>query len=111
MANPYQNAATRRKLIYFGIIVGLFVVTIFVRGVVALPLSGLKDTAGKYTIRSQAKNLDLTEFETEEQPGESQREAELTGSAVRLLLTGSRGFTICALHKISRCARSGMNSN
>lgn len=97
MANVHQRAAARRKLIYFGIIAVLFGVTIFVRGVVALPLSGLKESVGKYTIRSQARELELTEYEADDSTGETQREAELTGSAVRLLLTGSRGFAVCAL--------------
>src|SRR5260221_7447053 len=97
MANAYQQAASRRKLIYFGVIVILFAVTIFARGVIALPLSGLKDNVGKYTIKAQAKELELTEFDSEDQPGETQRGTELTGSAVRLLLTGSRGFAVCAL--------------
>ena len=97
MANAFQQAASRRKLIYFGVIAILFAVTIFVRGVVALPLSGLKESVGQYTIRSQAHELELTEYEALDQSEETQREAELTGSAVRLLLTGSRGFAICVL--------------
>jgi hypothetical protein len=97
MANVNQRSTGRRKLIYFGIIAVLFTATIFVRGVVALPLSGLKEKAGKYTIRTQARELELTEYEAEEATGETQREAELTGSAVRLLLTGSRGFAVCVL--------------
>ncbi len=97
MANPYQRAGTRRKMIYFGIIAVLFSATFFVRGIVALPLSGLKEKAGKYTIRAQARELELAEFDPEEQSEESQRRVELTGSAVRLLLTGSRGFAVCAL--------------
>lgn len=97
MASSFQQATRNRKLIYFGAIAVLFGITIFARGVVALPLSGLKDSVGKYTIRSQAHELELTEYEALDQSDEMQRDAELTGSAVRLLLTGSRGFAICVL--------------
>ena len=89
MANPYQRASNRRKLIYFGTILGLLLVTIFVRGVVAMPVAGLKNSIGKWTIQEQSEKLELTE--------QSQGDVELTGSAIRLLLTGSRGLAICGL--------------
>ncbi len=89
MSNTIQRAARRRKFIYGGVIAVLFIASIFVRGVVAMPISQLEQKTGKWTIQSQSNRLDLNEL--------SQGEVELTGSAVRLMLTGSRGVAVCGL--------------
>src|SRR5262249_52052412 len=81
MASPNQGASFQRKLIYFGMIVALFAATVVARGVVAMP--------GVKSIQDQSNRLELNEM--------SQGDVELTGSAVRLLLTGSRGLAICGL--------------
>jgi hypothetical protein len=83
------HAGGRRKLVYGGIALGLLAITILARGVVAMPLSGLKDTAGRWTVQEQSDRLELNE--------QSQGDVELTGAAVRLVLTGSRGLAVCAL--------------
>jgi hypothetical protein len=83
MSSTYQRASTRRKITYGGTLVGLFVVTLLIRGV----FFGASQPA--WTIRKQAEELELTEL--------NQGKAELTGSAIRLLLTGSRGLAVCGL--------------
>src|SRR5262249_36608313 len=94
MANSQQGASGRRKLIYFGVILMLLAVTIVVRGVVTMPLSGLKNRVGPWTIHQQSEKLELTELS---QSGSDQGDVELTAPAIRLLLTGSRGLVICGL--------------
>src|SRR5712671_2550141 len=89
MSKSIERAGRRRKVIYFfGLMVPLFVISVFVRGVVAMPVDPFKDK-GKWTIQGQSDRLDLNEL--------SQGDVELTGSAIRLLLTGSRGVAICGL--------------
>jgi hypothetical protein len=74
MASPFQQQSLQRKLIYIGLIVVLFTASwVFRRGVV----------------EAQANELALRE--------ENIGEVELTGSAVRLTLTGSRGLAVCIL--------------
>jgi hypothetical protein len=87
MPSPLQQPAAQRKLVYFGLILGLFVVnTFFWRGVTS-PLTGNQPPV--WTVSAQAKDLDLTE--------ETQGEADLLGSTVRLGLTGSRGLAVTIL--------------
>lgn len=86
MANPYQLAARRRRISYIGGIAVLFVLTLFLRGTVTKASPVLHDL----TIDGRAARLEMTELE-------QQGEAELSGSAVRLLLTGSRGIAISIL--------------
>jgi hypothetical protein len=81
MSNSYQIAARRRKFVYLGLIAALFVATIFTRGLVG--------GANAWTIQRQSDQLDLNEM--------SQGDVELTGSAIRLMLTGSRGVAVCGL--------------
>lgn len=76
-----EQAGRRRKIVYLILMATLLLGTILVRGVVAVPLGPFNDK-GKWTIQGQSDKLDLNEF--------SQGEVELTGSAVRLMLTGSR---------------------
>lgn len=84
MANPLQQASTRRKFYYFGLIAVLFTVTIFWRGKIALPF------LSESTILAQARELDMRELEQGE-------EADLTGNAISLSLTGSRGLAVSGL--------------
>jgi hypothetical protein len=87
MPSPLQQPSAQRKLLYFGLILGLFVVnTFFWRGV-ASPLTGNQPPA--WTVASQAKALELTE--------DTQGESDLLGSTVRLGLTGSRGLAVTIL--------------
>jgi hypothetical protein len=89
MANVYQRAVSQRKLIYLGTMLGLLVCTLFVRGMVKIPVGAMKTWSDDYSIEGRALRHDLTEL--------SQGDADLAGSAVQLLLTGSRGLAVCAL--------------
>jgi hypothetical protein len=74
MASPYQQQALRRKLIYIGLIVGLFTVA----GVFRLTV-----------VEAKAEALSLRE--------QNLGEVEVGGSALQLSLTGLRGFVVCGL--------------
>jgi len=74
MANTYQQMAQQRKLIYAILIVSLFTVSLVHR---------------KGIIEPQAFALQLRES--------SRGQVELTSSAVRLMLTGSRGLVVTVL--------------
>src|SRR5262245_36676072 len=74
MPSPLQQPTVRRKLIYFGLILVLFTISWFHR---------------RYVVEARADDLELRE--------ESQGEVRLTDAAVRLTLTGSRGFATCVL--------------
>lgn len=74
MANPFQQQVRQRKLIYITLIVVLFTVSYFWRTVY---------------IRPAAANLALREQDV--------GEVELSGAAVRLSLTGLRGFATTVL--------------
>lgn len=74
MANPFRQQARLRKLTYFGLILVLFTLSLFLR---------------RFFIEPQALALQLSE--------QSRGEVELTSSAVRLLLIGSRGLATCGL--------------
>ncbi len=69
--------------------IALFTLTFFARGVLAMPTAELKKSIGRWSIQEQSDRLDLNEL--------NQGDAEFSGAAIRLLLTGSRGFAICAL--------------
>ena len=87
MPSPIQQPSAQRKLVYFGLILGLFVVnTFFWRGV-SSPLTGGQPPA--WTVAAQARDLELTE--------ETKGEADLLGATVRLGLTGSRGLAVTIL--------------
>jgi hypothetical protein len=73
MASPFQQQALYRKLIYTGLILGLFTVSLVY----------------KHYLQSRANSLALRE--------ENRGEVELTGSALRWTLTGSRGAAVCFL--------------
>jgi hypothetical protein len=92
--NPLQRAATIRKASYLGAILVLFTASMFWRGAIPLPLSraaGPLRWASERTIASQATRLEVSELD------EREGEAEITGSALRLSLTGSRGIAVTAL--------------
>ncbi|HZZ77809.1 MAG TPA: hypothetical protein VFE62_04785 [Gemmataceae bacterium] len=74
MATPLLQKARQRKMIYFGAIIVLFTVSLIHRQLVLEP---------------QAYRLQLRE--------EARGEVELTSSAVRLMLTGSRGLAVTML--------------
>ena len=74
MANPLLQKARQRKMIYFGAIVVLFTLSLIHR---------------EFYIKAQATRLQLRET--------ARGEVELTSSAVRLMLTGSRGLAVTML--------------
>lgn len=74
MATPILQQVRQRKIIYFGVIVALFTLSLILR---------------KFVIEPQALYLQLRET--------ARGEVELTSSAVRLLLTGSRGLAVTVL--------------
>src|SRR6185312_15969204 len=106
--NPLQKAAVRRKSFYFAAILALFTISIFYRGLEAktpggessyvwMPFGGDDRSASgavgnrlaRQTIVSQSRRLELRELD--------EGEPDMTGEAVRLLLTGSRGFAVTYL--------------
>ncbi|MCI0376166.1 MAG: hypothetical protein L0215_01035 [Gemmataceae bacterium] len=74
MPATFQQRALTRKFIYTGLILALFTVSLLHR---------------RFVVEPQANNLLLREV--------SRGEVELTSSAVRLLLTGSRGLAVTFL--------------
>src|SRR5262245_20486218 len=74
MASPFQQQSLRRKLVYIGLIVVLFTVSFVFRA---------------NFVEAKADELALRE--------QNRGDVELTGSAVRLMLTGSRGLVVCVL--------------
>jgi hypothetical protein len=77
MASPFQQQSLRRKLVYFALIVGLFTAAVILRRYPA------------YGMEAQAQQLEIRE--------QNLGEVELTGAALRLTLTGSRGMAVCYL--------------
>ena len=71
MATPLLQKARQRKMIYFGAIVALFTVSLIHR---------------EFVVKPQATLLQLRET--------ARGQVELTSSAVRLMLTGSRGLAV-----------------
>ncbi len=74
MASPFQKQARDRKFIYIGLIIVLFTFAWFWR---------------HYNIDAQASKLAIREI--------NRGDVELSGSVIRLTLTGSRGLATCAL--------------
>src|SRR5262245_41530263 len=74
MATPLQQQTRQRKMIYFGAIVVLFTLSLIHR---------------EFVVKPQAYRLQLRE--------EAKGDVELTSSAVRLLLIGSRGVAVTML--------------
>src|SRR5262249_35777994 len=73
-ASPFQQQALYRKLVYTGLILGLFFVSLLFRRMLILP---------------EANRLGLRE--------EARGQVELTSSALKLTLTGSRGAAVSFL--------------
>ena len=94
MANPLQQAAVRRKVIYLGVIIGLFTVSLFWRGKIPVPLSTRNATAAKAqaaTILGQADRLELRELD--------QGDANLGTSVAQVSMVGLRGPVTTILWK------------
>ena len=96
--NPLQRASWIRKWIYFGVILGLFTLSMVWRGMIPVPLGASAARAASpfrwaadHTIQSQAQRLEVWKSDPTE------TEAEISGSALRLVLTGSRGVAVTAL--------------
>src|SRR5262245_61843627 len=87
MPSPLQQPSTRRTILYFALILGLFVVNTFLWRGVASPLTG--GQAPPWTVTAQAANLELSE--------QRLGDVDLIGSTVRLGLTGSRGLAVTIL--------------
>lgn len=77
MPSPFQQQARQRKILYTVLIVALFTVSLFFR------------RAETYGVEAQANNLEIRQ--------ENLGDVELTGSAIRLMLSGSRGLVVCGL--------------
>src|SRR5262245_19891266 len=90
MANPARQAIFRRKIGYLVALAVLFVITTFYCRGVASPLTG--GTHWPYSVSAQADRLELSE-----QSVAGTGEADLTGSAIRLMLTGSHGLALATL--------------
>ena len=96
--NPLQRASTIRKAIYFAAILVLFTASMVWRGTIPVPLGTSAARAAQpfrwandHTIQSQAQRLEVWE----QDPTEG--EAEVSGAALRLALTGSRGIAVTML--------------
>src|SRR4051794_10643825 len=74
MASPFQQQARQRKFVYLALIVVLFTASWAWR---------------RYFVETKASDLYIRE--------QSRGEADLSGSVVRLTLTGSRGLATCVL--------------
>ena len=94
MANVYQQAAKQRKLGYLAAIAVLLGLSLLVRGTffptgTRAAEAIAADPVQSLTLDGRAKVHELTDI----QKGDT----ELSGAAVRLLLTGSRGLAVSAL--------------
>jgi hypothetical protein len=76
MASPFQRQTVQRKLVYFGLIVVLFTVTLVLR-------------RSSWGMDAQAKALEVRE--------ENLGEVALDSLALRLMLFGARGAVVCYL--------------
>jgi hypothetical protein len=98
MANPARQTIFRRKVTYLVTIAVLFVITTFFWRGVASPLTG--NVPLPYSVSAQANDLQLSELSitgTSDTGAGQANQADLTGSAIRLMLTGSRGLALAAL--------------
>ena len=98
--NTLQRAAFRRKIVYLGVILALFTLSMFWRGVLSIPLSGARaanpsavqraaDSLAARTVLSRSQTLELREVE--------QGEQDLESSARQLLILAGRGIYVAAL--------------
>ena len=77
-------STVQRKVTYVVLIIALLAGNTFLWRGVPSPLTGNEPPA--WTVSAQARKLELTDLAT--------GEADLTGSAVRMLLSGSRGLAL-----------------
>jgi hypothetical protein len=77
MASRFQQQSLWRKLAYFFLILVLFTATLIIRN------------QSSYGVEAQARDMGIREQDL--------GEVDLTDKAVRLILTGSRGFALCGL--------------
>lgn len=92
MARPLQQAAFRRKAIYFGLILALFTLSIFWRGKLDVPFTGqvaASDRLTRLSILNQSRDLDLRELD--------QGDPEIAASVAQVSLVGVRGFVVTGL--------------
>ncbi len=92
--NDLQRAARTRKLIYLGLIVGLFTVSLFLRGKFAVgdaaaAVPTALDQLAQLTVEGQAADLELSELDM--------GDPEIAGAAARVSLVGFRGVVITTL--------------
>ena len=92
MASPLQQAAFRRKAVYFGLILALFTLSIFWRGKLDVPFTGqvaASDRLTRNSILNQSRDLDLRELD--------QGDPEIAASVAQVSLVGVRGFVVTGL--------------
>jgi hypothetical protein len=98
--NPLQRAVFRRKIAYLAVILGLFTVSMFWRGMLPIPLSGARaaspsavqreaDRLASRTILNRSVALELREVE--------QGEQDIESSTRQLLALAGRGFYVAYL--------------
>jgi hypothetical protein len=98
--NTLQRAAFRRKIVYLAVILGLFTVSMFWRGMLPIPLSGARaadpsavqraaDRLASRTILSRAVSLELRDVD--------EGEANLDSSSSQVLILAGRGIYITYL--------------
>ena len=110
MANIYQQAAKRRKLIYFASIGVLLILSLVVRGTFfGIDRRTVDEVNASSTLAltldGRAKAHELTELQ--------QGDKELGGTAIQLMLTGSRAWRSAhcgTTHSTNRRSRNGTNS-
>ncbi len=101
MSDQLQKKATVRKAIYLGVIVGLFTLSMFWRGVIPLPVGDplrggeadprAVDKIARWPVRYQADDLELRELDM--------GDPEIAGSAAQISLVGFRGVVVTLLWK------------
>jgi hypothetical protein len=100
--NPLQRAAFRRKVVYFGVILGLFTLSMFWRGTLPIPLSGARaaepsalqrqaDRVASRTVLNRAVALELREVD--------EGEPDLESASRQLLYLAGRGVYVAYLWK------------
>lgn len=102
MNDQLQKKATLRKAIYLGVIVALFTLSMFWRGVIPLPVGDpvrggeandprLVDRIARWPVRYQADDLEMRELDM--------GDPEIAGSAAQVSLVGFRGVVVTLLWK------------
>ncbi len=102
MNDQLQKKATLRKAIYLGMIVALFTLSMFWRGVIPLPVGDpvrggeandprLVDRIARWPVRYQADDLEMRELDM--------GDPEIAGSAAQVSLVGFRGVVVTLLWK------------